>query len=116
MEDERYEYLIHWSGRSLEDSTWEPPRHVIPGSLELVQEYHERIDLQFGNIERILDRKPALVARADSFELPSARYLVQWEGWEGVQGRTWERLRYADYEDLIRNWEERTIRDSQVEL
>jgi Chromo (CHRromatin Organisation MOdifier) domain len=115
-EDEGYQYLVHWSDRSLEESTWEPPRHVVPGSLELILDYHERIDSWFGNIERILDRRPALVARADSFGLVSARYLVQWEGWEGDQWCTWERLSYTDYERLIHSWEERTIRDSQIEL
>ncbi|KAK5260988.1 hypothetical protein LTR40_003091 [Exophiala xenobiotica] len=102
-EEDGVQYLIHWAGCDISESTWEPPRHVVPGALELVLEYHREKRDWFGNIEAVLDRKPSAREKPEC-AVPGARYKVQWEGWEDDKWNTWEDLDLKTYQDLIRNW------------
>ncbi|KAK5011346.1 hypothetical protein LTR28_003773 [Elasticomyces elasticus] len=106
QEEDGYEYLIHWAGCDESERTWEPPRHVVPGALDTVLEYHAQKRRWFGNIEAILDRKPSLQER-DTARVPGAKYKVRWEGWEAEKWQTWEALDFKEYQDIIYEWLER---------
>lgn len=111
VEKGAYEYQIRWAGHGDEMATWEPPCHVVPGCLELVQEYHARIEAWWGNIEAVLARKPTF-RENDARFVPRAKYQVQWEGWTGKGGRSWRPLKYPDYHELIDDWYEGELRKS----
>ncbi|PIQ19826.1 MAG: hypothetical protein COW65_18540 [Cytophagales bacterium CG18_big_fil_WC_8_21_14_2_50_42_9] len=102
-QENEYEYLIHWEGYDMSESTWEPPRHVVPGALELVLAYHARRRRWFGNIEAVLDRKPPLKEN-ENYNITGAKYRVQWEGWEGEEWQTWEALDFKEYQEIICEW------------